>query len=88
MGSHATPTKGWSMDQLLQQLQEKAGLSADQANKAVSVFTEFLANNASDEQLRSLAEKIPGLGQFSDKIPSGIGDKISDAAGGLFKKRD
>ncbi|MCO5175661.1 MAG: hypothetical protein M9890_01645 [Thermomicrobiales bacterium] len=76
------------MDKLLQELQEKAGLSADQANKAVLVFTDFLTNNASDEQIHALAEKIPGLSQFSDKIPSGIGEKISDAAGGLFKKRD
>lgn len=75
------------MDQLLQQLQDKAGLSPEQAQKAISVFTDFLASNASDEQLRALAEKIPGLGQFSDKIPSGLGEKLSDAAGGLFKKR-
>ncbi|HMM40863.1 MAG TPA: hypothetical protein PKA95_03085 [Thermomicrobiales bacterium] len=76
------------MDQLLQQLQEKAGLSAEQAQKAVGIFTDFLADNASDEQIRGLAEKIPGLGQFSDKIPSGLGGKLSDAAGGLFKKKD
>ncbi len=76
------------MDQLLQQLQEKAGLSPEQAQKAMSVFTDFLANNVSDEQLRGIVEKVPGLGQFSDKIPSGLGDKLSDAAGGLFKKRN
>ena len=76
------------MDQLLHQLQEKAGLNPEQAQKAVGVFTDFLANHASDEQLRALADKIPGLGQFSDKIPTGLGDKLGDAAGGLFKKRD
>ncbi|HAX25232.1 MAG TPA: hypothetical protein PK593_03025 [Thermomicrobiales bacterium] len=76
------------MDQLLQELQEKAGLSAEQAHKAVSVVTDFFASHASDEQLRAMVEKIPGLDQFSDKIPSGLGDKISDLAGGLFKKKD
>lgn len=76
------------MDQLLQQLQDKAGLSPEQAQKVMKIFTEFLANNASDEQLRALAEKVPGLGQFSDKIPPGLSNKLSDAAGGLFKKRD
>ncbi len=53
----------------------------------MGVFTDFLTNNASDEQLRALAEKIPGLGQLSDTIPSGLGGKPSDAAGGQFSKK-
>lgn len=76
------------MDQLLQQLQDKAGLSREQAQQAMSVFTDHIADFASEEQLRALVEKIPGLGQFSDKIPSDLGDKLSDMAGGLFKKQD
>lgn len=53
----------------------------------MGVFTGFLTNNASDEQLRALAEKIPGLGQLSDTIPSRLGGKPSDAAGGQFSKK-
>jgi hypothetical protein len=41
----------------------------------------------SDEQLREIAGKIPGLGQFSDKIPENIGDTLGGAARGFLRKR-
>ncbi len=74
------------MDQLIQQLQERAGLSSDQAQQAVNVFTEFLSKNMSDEQLQSFAQKVPGIGQFADKIPGGAAEKLGGMLGGFGKK--
>jgi hypothetical protein len=72
------------MDELLEMLKTKAGLSPEQAQKVLPVVAEFLENKVSDEQLRSLAGNIPGLGKFSDKLPSDLGDTL----GGLLRKRD
>lgn len=74
------------MDELINQLQARAGLSDEQAQKAIGVFTDFLANNMSGEQIQSIAAKIPGLGAYSDKIPSDLGSKISDAAKGFLNR--
>lgn len=71
------------MDQLMEQLQSKAGLSPEQAEKAVAVVTEFLAKNMSDEQIQQIAGQIPGIGKYADKLPEGLGDKL----GGMFGKR-
>jgi hypothetical protein len=76
------------MDDLIQQLQTKAGLSPEQAQKAAGVVAEFLENKVDAEQLRSLAGNIPGLGAHADKIPDNIGDTLGGAARGLFGKKD
>ncbi len=76
------------MDQLKQQLQERAGLSADQAEKAIALFTEFLSNHLSDDQLQSVAAKVPGIGQYADKLPQGAAKKISGMLGGFGKKQE
>jgi hypothetical protein len=76
------------MDDLIQQLQAKAGLSPDQAQKAADVVGDFLQNNMDADQLRSLAGNIPGLGAHADKIPDNIGDTLGDRARGLFGKKD
>lgn len=76
------------MDELINSLRERAGLSQEQAEKAVGVFADFMKDKVSDEQIQAIAEKIPGLGQFSDKLPSNLGDQIGGMASGLFKKRE
>ncbi len=74
------------MEQLIQQLQDRAGLSPEQAEKATSVFADFLANNVSDEQVQAIAERIPGLGQYSDKIPANLGDTLSGFARNIMNR--
>lgn len=76
------------MDDLIQQLQAKAGLSPDQAKKAASVVAEFLENKVDADQLQAIAGKIPGLGAYADKIPDNIGDTLGGAARGLFGKKE
>jgi hypothetical protein len=77
---------GTNMDELLQQLKDKAGLSEDQAQKAIGVFSGFLSSNMSDDQVQAFAQKVPGLGQFADKIPDGLGEKLGGMLGGFGKK--
>jgi hypothetical protein len=76
------------MDDLIQDLQSKAGLSPEQAQKAAGVVAEFLENKVSDEQLRSIAGQIPGLSQYSSKLPDDLGDKLGGMARGLMGRRD
>ncbi|HVB64647.1 MAG TPA: hypothetical protein VNE17_07935 [Nitrolancea sp.] len=76
------------MNELMQQLKERAGLSDEQAEKAVAVFTGFLSQHMSDDQLNSFAKQIPGLGQFADKIPGGLGEKLGGMLGGFGKPKD
>lgn len=74
------------MDELLNQLKDKVGLSDDQAQKAIGVFTNFLGDNLSDDQIQAFAQQVPGLGQFADKIPGGLGEKLGGMLGGFGKK--
>ena len=76
------------MDDLIKQLQAKAGLSPDQAQKAANVVAEFLENKIDADQLQAIAGRIPGLGAHADKIPDNIGDTLGGAARGLFGKKD
>lgn len=74
------------MEDLMQQLQEKAGLSPEQSQKAVSVVADFLSNNLSGDMLKGLAENVPGLAQFSDKIPDNIGDQLGSSLKGFLNR--
>lgn len=74
------------MDELLNQLKEKAGLSDEQAQKAIGVFTNFLGTHLSDDQVQAFAQRVPGLGQYADKIPGGLGEKLSGMLSGFGKK--
>jgi hypothetical protein len=74
------------MEELINQLKSRAGLSDEQAQKATSVFTDFLANHMSGEQIQGIVEKIPGLSAYSDKIPSDLGSKLGDAAKGFLNR--
>jgi hypothetical protein len=76
------------MDDLLQQLQAKAGLSPEQAQKAAGVVADYLENKMDPDQLQAIVGKIPGLSAYSDKIPDNIGDTLGGAARGLFGKKD
>lgn len=76
------------MEDLMAQLQAKAGLSKEQSQKAVEVVADFLQNKVSADQLRDIASKIPGLGGQADNIPDDIGDTLADKARGLFGKKD
>lgn len=71
------------MEALKAQLMERAGLSPDQADKALGVVADFLQNNLSDDMIRSLAGKA-GFGDLASRLPDNLGDTL----GGLLKKRD
>jgi len=76
------------VNELIERLQAKAGLSQEQAQKAAGVVAEFLESRLDAEQLQSFASKVPGLGQYSDRIPDNIGDQLGGMARGLFGKKD
>ena len=76
------------MQELIERLQSRAGLSPEQAQKAANVFAEFLETHASSEQLQDLAGRIPGLGAHADKIPDDAAERLGGLARGLFNKRD
>lgn len=76
------------MNDLMQQLQAKAGLSPEQAQKAVGVVADFLENKIDAEQLQAIAGRIPGLGAYADNIPDNIGDTLGGATRNLFGKKD
>lgn len=76
------------MNELIERLQLMAGLSQEQAQKAAGVVAEFLENKLDADQLQAFAARVPGLGQFSDKIPDNIGDQLGGMARGLFGKKD
>lgn len=71
------------MEALKTQLMERAGISAEQADKAVGVVADFLKNNLSDDMVQSVAGKL-GFGGAADKLPDNIGDTLS----GFLKKQD
>ncbi len=62
---------------------EKAGLSPEQADKALGVVSDFLKNNLSDDMIQSIAGKV-GLGGAAQSLPDNLGDTLS----GFLKKRD
>lgn len=74
------------MEQLKQQLMEKAHLSEDQSQKAVGVVTDFLREHATDGTLQNMLGNVPGIGQHADKIPADAGGKAPGFLGGLFKR--
>ncbi len=74
------------MDQLMQQLQERIGLSEEQAHQAIGVFTEFLGKYMSTDQLKAFADKVPGIGDYADKLPEGFMDKVGGLLHGFGKK--
>jgi hypothetical protein len=76
------------MSELMQQLKDRAGLSDEQAQKAIGVFGSFLSTHMSDEQLHSFAERVPGLSQYADKIPGGLGEKLGGMLGGFGKPKN
>lgn len=76
------------MDELIEKLQSQAGLSPEQAQKAAGVVADFLETKMSGEQLQNIAANIPGLGQFSDNIPSDIGNKLGGMLRGFGDKKD
>lgn len=75
------------MDELMQQLQQRAGLTQDQAQKAAGIFTEFLGSHLSDQEMQSFASKVPGIGQFADKLPKGTAEKLGGMLRGFGQER-
>ncbi len=76
------------MNELVQRLMDRAGLSQEQAEKAATVVAEFLREHASGEQLQGLVGRSPGLGQHADKIPGDLGTRAADFVGGFFTKKE
>lgn len=76
------------MNELIERLQERAGLSREQAEKAANVVAGFLEERVSGEQLQALAGKLPGLGGFADKIPDDAGAQLGGTLRGFLGKKD
>jgi uncharacterized protein (DUF2267 family) len=76
------------MNELLERLKSQAGLSHEQAEKAVNVVAGFLEERVSGEQLQSLASHLPGLSGFANKIPDNAGDQLGGALRGFLSKKD
>jgi hypothetical protein len=73
------------MNELVSQLQEKVGLSPEQAQQAADVVADFLETKLSPDQVRAFAADIPGLGDQADKIPDDVGDSLADKIRNLFR---
>jgi hypothetical protein len=71
------------VEQLKAELMQKAGLSPEQADKALVVVADFLKNNLSDDMIQSIAGKA-GLGDLAGKLPDNVGDTLS----GFLRKHD
>jgi hypothetical protein len=76
------------MDELIAKLQSQAGLSPEQAQKAAGVVAEFLETKMSGDQLQSLAANVPGLSQYSSRIPGDAGAKLGGMVRGFRGKKD
>lgn len=72
------------MDELIEQLKSRAGLSDEQAEKAAGVVADFLENKLSGDQIQAVAGQIPGLGQFASNLPDDIGPTLGGRIRGMF----
>jgi hypothetical protein len=71
------------VEALKAQLVDKAGLTPQQADKALVVVADFLQNNLSDDMIQSLASQA-GFAGVAEKLPDNLGDTLS----GFLRKRD
>ena len=73
------------MEQLIQMLQEKTGISEELAKRTVDITADFLKEKLPTEagSLIDMALSSQGIG---DSIGDSIQDKIGDIAGSFFNK--
>lgn len=72
------------MDELIEQLKDRAGLTDEQAEKAAGVVADFLESKLSSDQIKDVAGQIPGLGQFATNLPDDIGPTLGKQIRGMF----
>ena len=70
------------MDELIKRLQERAGLSEEQARQAATVVADFMQEHLSGDQLQQIAGQIPGLGRFAGNLPDNAGEQL----GGFLRR--
>ncbi|MBA4791085.1 MAG: DUF2267 domain-containing protein [Pseudomonadota bacterium] len=58
------------MEELIDRLQRKVGISREAAHRAVEVVTEFISREAPADTVAELAAAIPGLGDLTGPLPS------------------
>jgi hypothetical protein len=74
------------MDELLKLVTDKAGISPDQAQKAVTAIMGFLKEKL-PAPLAGQLDKFTSGGADSAGGPSGLMGEAASAAGGLFGKK-
>jgi hypothetical protein len=81
-----TKSKGENMDELVELIQEKTGISKTQASQAVDVVVKFLKDKLPKPiggQLDAVLKNEDVMGQVADVAEKGLG-----ALGGLLNKKD
>ncbi len=68
------------MDQLIQMISEKAGISIEQAKTAVNGVIEFI----SDKLPGPIADQVKGLIEGGGEAAGGLMDKVTGGLGGLL----
>ncbi len=78
------------MDELIKQITEKAGITADQAKKAVESVMAFLKDKLPGPIGEQVTNLLSGAGDLAGKATGAAGDvvgKAGEALGGLFGKK-
>ena len=76
------------MDDLIKLVSEKAGISRDQASKAVDTVTSFLKEKLPPDTFDQLGKAVDGLGDMAGdaaKTASKTADSATDVAGDAAK---
>ena len=67
------------MDDLIKLVSEKAGISRDQASKAVDTVTSFLKEKLPPDTFDQLGKAVGGLGDMADDVAKTAGKTAEDA---------
>lgn len=68
------------MDQLIQMISEKAGITAEQAKTAITGVMDFI----SDKLPGPIADQVKGLVEGGGDAAGGLMDKVTGGLGGLL----
>lgn len=78
------PSKEHSVDQLIQTISEKAGISVEQAKTAVNGVLDFI----SDKLPEPIANQVKSIVEGGGDVAGGLMDKVSGGLGGMFGGKD
>lgn len=72
------------MEQLIQTISEKAGITAEQAKTAISGVMDFISDKLPDP----IANQVKGLMEGGSDAAGGLMDKVTGGLGGLMGGKD